>query len=159
MLNDLGADAIDVSGAGGTSWITVEGKRTREDAPETPEAAVGRDLAEWGIPTAACLGWLAPLKLKAQVVGSGGIRTGLDAARALALGATVAGVAQPALKAVRAGGTAAAQALLSGMIAGIRAATLLSGCPRSADLATAPRVITGELAQWLAQRPAGGERR
>lgn len=156
-LDDAGAAAIDVSGAGGTSWITVEAQRSNEATRgRSPEAAVGRDLGEWGIPTAAALGWLSPLRLRAAIVGSGGIRTGLDAARALALGAAVAGVAQPALKAVRAGGREGAETFLSGLIAGIRAAALLSGCRRAADLASAPRVIAGELASWLAQPPPSG---
>src|SRR6185295_5677927 len=148
--------AARLQAAGVTSWTAVEshraGGRTRD---------LGRELWDWGIPTAAAVGWLAAAGLpKAgdELVASGGIRTGLDAARALALGATLAGVAQPALRAVRQpgaeGGRDGALAYLGQVIDGIRAVTLLAGVARARDLGSAPRVITGELAAWLAQRPA-----
>jgi isopentenyl-diphosphate delta-isomerase len=151
-LQQVGVRAIDVSGGGGTSWTAVESRRAEGDARR-----LGEELWDWGIPTAAAVGWLSAAGLPAagvELVASGGIRSGLDAARALALGARVAGLAQPALRAVQAGGSEGGQAFLAHVIAGIRAATLLTGVVRARDLATAPRVITGELAQWLAQRPA-----
>jgi isopentenyl-diphosphate delta-isomerase len=61
--------------------------------------ARGRELREWGIPTAASVGWLAASGLRAEIVASGGVRTGLDAARALALGARAVALAQPVLAA------------------------------------------------------------
>jgi isopentenyl-diphosphate delta-isomerase len=154
-LAAVGVRAIDVSGAGGTSWTAVESRRAPGDA-----AQMGRELWDWGIPTAVAVGWLAAAGLPAagvELVASGGIRTGLDAARALALGARVAGLAAPALRAVRdakpGGGREAGRAFLAHIIEGIRAAALLTGVRRAADLATAPRVITGELREWLAQGP------
>lgn len=149
VLGKAGVAAIDVSGAGGTSWTAVESRRSTG-----ADAEIGRELWDWGIPTAAAVAWLAgDPDLRVDVVASGGIRTGLDAARALALGARVAGVAQPALRAVREGGRDGAVAYLSHVIAGIRAAALLGGVRRAADLAKAPRVIGGELARWLEQKP------
>jgi len=68
------------------------------------QAARGRELREWGIPSAACVGWLAASGVHAEIVASGGVRTGLDAARALALGARAVALAQPALGAARQGG-------------------------------------------------------
>lgn len=146
-LDRTGVDAIDVAGAGGTSWVAVEAQRA---GAETAERRVGQDFWDWGIPTGAAIGWAGTLGLKAQLVASGGIRSGVDAARALALGADVVGVAQPALRALKEGGAEGARRYLEGLIAGIRAACVLTGRDAAAKLRDAPRVITGELAQWLA---------
>ncbi|HEY5089775.1 MAG TPA: type 2 isopentenyl-diphosphate Delta-isomerase [Polyangia bacterium] len=147
----VGVRAIDVSGGGGTSWTAVESQRA-----QGAEKARGLELWDWGIPTAAAVAWLGAEGLPAagiDVVASGGIRTGLDVARALALGARLCGLAQPALRAVQDDGPAGAEAYLGRVIDGLRAAALLAGVARAGELAAAPRVITGELAGWLAQRP------
>jgi isopentenyl-diphosphate delta-isomerase len=147
-LRAAGIRAVDVAGGGGTSWVAVESHRAEGEMRE-----LGRDLWDWGIPTAAAVAWVAAAEPEIEIVASGGIRNGLDAARALALGARVAGVAQPALRAVRAGGRDGAIAFLTRLAEGVRAATLLAGLARAADLARAPRIITGELRHWLAERP------
>ena len=150
-LAAAGVRAVDVSGGGGTSWTAVESHRA-----QAGDKARAEELWDWGIPTAAAVGWLAAGGLPAagvDVVASGGIRTGLDVARALALGARLAGVAQPALRAMKDGGQPGAEAYLAHVIEGLRAAALLAGVGRASDLATAPRVITGELGAWLAQPP------
>ena len=148
-LRGIGVRAVDVAGGGGTSWTAVESHRAAGE-----ERELGRDLWDWGIPTAAAVAWVSAAEPGLEIVASGGIRNGLDAARALALGARVAGVAQPALRAFRDGGLDGVVAFLSRLIDGIRAASLLAGVGRSRDLVTAPRVVTGELRDWIAQRPA-----
>lgn len=152
-LDREGVSAIDVSGAGGTSWIAIEAQRAKGE-----QAALGQLFREWGIPTAACVGWLAPLGLKAEIVASGGMRTGLDAARALTLGAKVVGLAQPVLAAASEGGDRGATAFLAGVIDSLRTACMLAGVRTAAGLAQAPRVITGELRDWLAQSPSQSSR-
>lgn len=147
-LDAAGVAAIDVSGAGGTSWIAIEAQRA-----SGKQAARGDLFHEWGIPTAACVAWLAEAGTRAQVIASGGMRTGLDVARALALGARVVGLAQPVLKAASKGGAKGATEFLAGVIDGLRTACMLAGVPRAADLAQAPKVVTGELLDWIAQRP------
>ncbi len=148
-LASAGVRAVDVSGGGGTSWTAVESHRASGQAAE-----LGRDLWDWGIPTAPAVAWLSACEPSLEIVASGGIRNGLDAARALALGARVAGVAQPAMRAVQDGGRDGARAYLSRVIEGIRAATLLAGATSARGLAHVPRVITGELRAWIEQRPA-----
>jgi isopentenyl-diphosphate delta-isomerase len=147
-LDDVGAAAIDVSGAGGTSWIAIEALRAKGQ-----QAARGQLFHEWGIPTAVCVGWLAECKLDTEIIASGGIRTGLDVARAMALGARVVGLAQPVLAAASRGGAKGATQFLASVIDGLRTACMLAGIRRAADLAKTPKVITGKLREWLVQRP------
>ena len=147
-LDEAGVAAIDVSGAGGTSWIAIEALRAKGQ-----QAARGELFHEWGIPTAACVGWLAETKMSAETIASGGIRTGLDVARAMALGARIVGLAQPVLAAASKGGAAGATRFLASVIDGLRTACTLAGVARASDLCAAPKVITGELRDWLAQCP------
>jgi isopentenyl-diphosphate delta-isomerase len=148
-LRDIGVKYVDVSGAGGTSWVGVETRRA-ESAGEDSARALGEALWDWGIPTAAGVALLAPLGFEA-VIATGGIGTGLDVARAIALGAAAAGVARPVLRALASGGREAAIALLERMESELRAAMLLTASRDLAALRRAPRVIVGELAAWLAQ--------
>jgi isopentenyl-diphosphate delta-isomerase len=143
-LRAAGVAAVDVAGAGGTSWVAVEVHRA---APGTVEHGVGTALREWGLPTAvsvAC-GHAAGL----ATIASGGIRGGLDVARALALGATAAGAAAPLLRAQQAGGVDAVEAWLREAIAVVRATCLLAGARTPAELRRAPRHLGAELRGWL----------
>jgi isopentenyl-diphosphate delta-isomerase len=94
-LFEAGVAAVDIAGAGGTSWSEVE--RYRIEQPW--RARVAAAFADWGIPTAQCLveaRRVAPTRL---LFASGGIRTGIDVAKAIALGADLVGVAGPFLRA------------------------------------------------------------
>jgi len=145
QLVRLGVRTCDVAGAGGTSWIGAELMRSGDD--DDPERAAFWD---WGIPTAAAL-----LELEATplaVVASGGIRTGVDAARALALGATACGMAAPVIQAWFEGGREDVRALLEDIVAGVRMAMALTGSQTVAELRRAPRVLLGPLREWALQR-------
>jgi isopentenyl-diphosphate delta-isomerase len=146
-LRGAGVHHIDVSGAGGTSWVAVETKRA-EAANDRAARALGEALWDWGIPTAAAVGAMAPLGFD-TVVATGGVGTGLDVARALALGAHAAGIARPALKALTAGGRAEVASLFDAIEAELRAVMLLTGSPDIAALRGAPRVLGSELRAWL----------
>ncbi|MGA7124035.1 MAG: type 2 isopentenyl-diphosphate Delta-isomerase [Polyangiaceae bacterium] len=148
-LRDVGVRHVDVSGAGGTSWVGVETKRASA-AGDEPSRRLGEAFWDWGIPTAASVGLLAPLGFE-TIVATGGIGTGLDVARALALGATAAGIARPVLRALSAGGRQGATAFLDAVETELRAAMLLTGCRDIASLRHAPRVVVGELVSWLSQ--------
>jgi isopentenyl-diphosphate delta-isomerase len=142
-LRQVGIETIDVSGAGGTSWVGVEALR----APAQGKA-MGEALWDWGVPTAASVVYAAHAGL--TTIATGGIRTGLDVARAIALGASAAGIARPVLQALREGGRSGAERYLDGVERELRAVMLLCGARRLADLRAAARVITGELKDWLA---------
>jgi isopentenyl-diphosphate delta-isomerase len=85
------------------------------------------------------------------VIGTGGIRSGLDVARALALGATACGIARPVLQAYERGGRAGVERFLDEVTETLRAVLLLTGCRTPRDLVSAPRVVTGALREWLEQ--------
>ncbi len=148
VVQDLwkrGVRAIDVSGAGGTSWTRVE--QLRAKSAEARE--LGELLSDWGIPTAACIAAARRVAPQAQLVASGGIRSGLDAARALALGADVAGFALPMVRAHQQGGVEAARAALQAVVATLRAAMLLCGARNTAALRASRPVILEPLQTWI----------
>ena len=139
-----GVHTVDVSGAGGTSWVAVETVRA---ADGSPAAALGAELWDWGIPTAVSVVSCARAGL--EVIASGGLRTGYDVARALALGARAGGMAAPMLRAQRAGGAAGVAALIAQVIGSIRAVCLLTGCRSVGELARAPRHLGAPLRAFL----------
>ena len=148
-LRDVGVKHLDVSGGGGTSWVGVETRRA-EAAGDASARALGEALWDWGIPTGASVALVSPLGFD-TVMATGGIGTGMDVARAIALGATAVGIARPVLKALSAGGRSAALALLDGVEVELRAAMLLTGSRNLAALRATPRVVVGELSAWLSQ--------
>jgi len=148
QLAGAGVEWLDVSGCGGTSWVGVEVQRQGERAGAELQA-----LWDWGIPTAAAVAEQRGNGL--QVIASGGIRTGLDVARALVLGARLAGVAAPVLQAYFRDGEDGCRDYLAGLVAGLRRVMLLCGCADLERLHRAPRVLAEPLAGWLRQRLAG----
>jgi isopentenyl-diphosphate delta-isomerase len=94
-LMEAGVAAVDVAGAGGTSWARVESER----ASDPIQRRLGQTFADWGIPTADCLVAARQAAPALPLIASGGLRNGLDVAKTLALGADLAGLAFPFLKA------------------------------------------------------------
>lgn len=95
MLAEAGVAAIDVAGSGGTSWSQVELFR----APDDLHRRVAAAFRDWGIPTAESVQMVRRAAPDLPVIASGGIRSGIDIAKAIALGATLGGMAGPFLKA------------------------------------------------------------
>lgn len=94
-LKDTGIQGIDVAGAGGTSWFFIENYR----AKAKKKAYLSDSFREWGISTVESLLWVREVIPDLTLIASGGVRTGLDIAKAISLGATMAGLALPMLKA------------------------------------------------------------
>jgi isopentenyl-diphosphate Delta-isomerase len=95
QLINAGVQAIDVAGAGGTSWSLVESQR----APNDLLKQLGRTFGDWGIPTAECLVDINHTYPQMPLIASGGLRNGLDVAKSIGLGASLAGMALPFLQA------------------------------------------------------------
>lgn len=128
-LLDAGVAAIDVAGAGGTSWARVEGQRSGDPRRE----ALAESFAAWGYPTAEATAALRDAFPHATIFASGGVRTGVDVAKALALGANIAGAGIPFLDPATRSADAVAETL-DAMIAGLRIATFATGCRRPSEL-------------------------
>jgi len=141
-LAAAGVRTLDVSGAGGTSWVRVEALRG-----DAAARAIGGEFAEWGIPTAAAI--LGLRGLDVACIASGGIRSGLDVAKAIALGAVVAGVALPVFRAYTAGGPLGAGEFVERLVAGLRTAMLLTGARDLGALGRVPTVLGPRLRSWI----------
>jgi len=142
-LENAGVKAIDVAGAGGTSWAAVETYRSRDKN-------MGELYWDWGIPTAASTAEVSQ-SVQIPVISSGGIRNGLEAVKALALGADAVGMALPVLKASYLGG----EALLSffqKFLDQIRVAMFLVGASNLEELQKTDLVIQGKTKEWLQER-------
>jgi isopentenyl-diphosphate delta-isomerase len=128
-LYDVGVHIIDVAGAGGTSWSEVE--RFRHTSQQG--ARVAGAFAGWGLPTTEAIQEVRQALPDVTLIGSGGVRSGVDMAIALALGADLTATARPALiPAVDERGTEAVVESLQGYLDELRVAMFCSGC---ADLA------------------------
>lgn len=130
-LLKAGAHYVDTAGAGGTNWLTVEAYRLDQTGYESGEA-----LREWGWPTALLLAAIG--HRKGRVLASGGLRSGLDLAKALALGAHAGGFALPVVRAAKEGGSDAVVALLNGYARALKTAMVLTSSRNLADLRKVP---------------------
>lgn len=144
-LRGLGFQALDVGGLGGTSFAAVEARRARV-ARDHMRARLGEVFAEWGIPTAVAV--VAARAAGLPLIGTGGVRSGLDAAKAIALGATLVGMARPFLIAALEG-EQAVEALIRQLLEELRVAVFLSGGRSVGDLRSAELVVLGETRRWL----------
>jgi isopentenyl-diphosphate delta-isomerase len=116
----LKVSAFDVGGSGGTSWSLIESYRADGKAKK-----IGESFAGWGIPTADSIRELS--KLGVPLIGSGGIRSGLDAAKAISLGADCVGIALPILRAWSRDGTKAVEEFLDQFLTELKIAMFLTG--------------------------------
>ena len=141
-LVDAGVDFIEVEGAGGTSWAAVETYRAED-------RYLGETFWDWGIPTAISTAEVTNA-VNVPVISSGGIRSGLEAAKAIALGADAVGMALPFLK------NSVSQEQLNKFISrfndSLRIAMFLVGASNIEELKEANLVIRGKTREWLNER-------
>jgi isopentenyl-diphosphate delta-isomerase len=93
QLIEAGVAAIDVAGAGGTSWAKVESQRAKDNR----QRHLGQVFADWGLPTAECITTIRSMNSTIPLIASGGLKNGLDLAKSIALGADLGGLARPFL--------------------------------------------------------------
>mgnify|MGYP006205181919 FL=1 len=93
QLIEAGVAAIDVAGAGGTSWAKVESQRAKDNR----QRHLGQVFADWGLPTAECITAIRSMNSTIPLIASGGLKNGLDLAKSIALGADLGGLARPFL--------------------------------------------------------------
>jgi len=147
-LAAAGVDAIDVAGKGGTTWSGIEAYRAAAaNAPRQKQ--IGTLFRSWGIPTAA-----STIECVAEhdcVIASGGVRTGLEVAKAIALGALAGGLAKPFLKPATNGSDAVIERV-EDLTAELRTAMFVTGSKSVADLQQTEYVLQGKTHEYVAQR-------
>ncbi|MET1124593.1 MAG: type 2 isopentenyl-diphosphate Delta-isomerase [Archaeoglobaceae archaeon] len=142
-LRDAGVAAVDVGGKGGTSFAVVEAFRV-----EGAERKLGMDFRDWGIPTAFCVVDCSKIL---PTVATGGIRSGVDVAKAVALGAVAASAALPFLKPA----LESAEKVLEEVERfrrGFVSAMFLTSCRSVGELRKAKIFVSGRLKDWLRYR-------
>jgi isopentenyl-diphosphate delta-isomerase len=122
----MGVAGIDVAGAGGSNWATVEGERASASADKAHAAA----FSDWGLPTAKAIADVRGACPKALIIGSGGIADGVDAAKAIRLGADMVGQAAGVLAAA----TVSTEAVVEHFQTVIRQLKTVCFCTGSANL-------------------------
>ncbi len=155
-FREIGFKFIDVAGGGGTSFASIETRRAIE-AGDEERASLGRLYSDWGIPTVASI-MEATSVPGVRVIASGGITNGLDAAKALVLGAGYVAVARPILERVVKGGSSSAISWIRGFSKEMRVAMFLVGADSINSLRRKPAVITGNLYAWAKSRKLDVER-
>lgn len=148
-LEGVGVAGLELSGTGGTSWAAVEHHIAREEGKRDQEA-LGQALWNWGVPTAVSLVETSQ-STKLKIIASGGMRTGLEMAKAIALGADAVGIARPLLlKAVE--GPDALREHLEDILLEFRTAMFLVGAESIEELRRVPVLVMGRTAEWLRLR-------
>ncbi|RQG94694.1 type 2 isopentenyl-diphosphate Delta-isomerase [Natrarchaeobius chitinivorans] len=147
-LADVGVDAIDVAGQGGTTWSGIESHRAAAVGADRQEA-IGNLFRAWGVPTA--ISTLEAASVHDQVVASGGVRSGLDVAKAIALGARAGGLAKPFLGPAGRG-TDAVVDLIEQLSLELRTAMFVTGSATLSELRSTEYVVLGRTKEYLEQR-------
>ena len=144
LLKSIGVEYVDVSGAGGTSWAAIESFRHEEDI-ELSEVA--KAFWDWGIPTAVST--MIAARLGFKVIASGGIRTGIDIAKAIACGADYVGIALPFLKNAYNENLEALVTQMNILIKELKGCMFLTKSLNIVELKSAETIVFGKIKQWM----------
>jgi len=142
-LYDCGIRYFDNGGSGGTNFISIENQR---------RGLSDGEILDWGIPSAASLGEICSLDLPITVIASGGIRTALDAARALVMGAELVGIAGPVLKIFLREGLDRLNLWMDQFLFALESVFLMNAARDLQEIKKHPLIITGDTAAWLKAR-------
>jgi isopentenyl-diphosphate delta-isomerase len=148
LLRSCGVSAIDVGGAGGSSMSAMEAARSRSRGDERT-LTIGLLYRDWGIPTPISIVEASTAHL--PLIATGGVRSGLDIARAITLGASIVGMAFPFLKAASQSYESVCE-LLETVIAQLKVAMQLTGAASIKQLQEVDVVVTGASREWLTLR-------
>lgn len=148
-LEAAGVAGIDVAGVGGTSWAAVEYHRAKRVQDEFRQR-LGETFWDWGIPTAASLIEVVQ-SVHLTVLASGGVRSGIDFAKALALGGSLASMSFPILGPATKG-SKEVKRVLQLVTEELRNVMFLVGAMAIPELREVPVVVTGKTAEWLRVR-------
>jgi isopentenyl-diphosphate delta-isomerase len=148
-LRDVGVSGIDVAGAGGTSWAAVEYYRAKQRGDVFGQE-IGKDLWDWGIPTVVSLVEVVQ-SVDVPVIASGGVRTGSDVAKAMALGAALAGFAAPVLGPSLKNNEEVGRRIEL-VVRQLRTVMFLVGASSIERLKAVPVIMIGRTAEWLKAR-------
>jgi len=148
-MEEAGAAAVDVSGVGGTSWSAVEYHIAKEVGKRDQEH-LGQAMWSWGIPTAVSVVETSQ-STGLKVISSGGVRTGAEIAKSIALGADAAGMAKPFLEKAVEGRDQLAE-YVDHMVQELRVVMFLTGARDVKELGSVPALVMGRTAEWLGLR-------
>jgi len=150
QLIDIGVKGIEIAGAGGTSWAKIEAIRAQTKGYDDKQA-LGELFANWGLPTAIGTLEVGLLRENIQIISSGGIRNGIEGAKALNIGGDIVGFALPVLRRAMQG-EKELELWLDRFIQELKTTMFLIGASNIVELKLADVVLTGKIEQWTIER-------
>ncbi|MHA1917494.1 MAG: type 2 isopentenyl-diphosphate Delta-isomerase [Candidatus Ranarchaeia archaeon] len=143
-----GIQALQIEGAGGTSFAAVEAQRSIEKDDELKEH-LGELFWDWGVPTAVSTAESSYYNPRKLIISSGGIRTGVEIAKAIGLGASLGGLAFPFLFAYDRNKYDGVKYLINRLILELKTTMFLVGAKNLSELKEVNLIIRGKTAEWL----------